>query len=74
MCVYQPVGILLEGSGSVQFAQAPPDGKAYVLWGKASETPKFIEIGSVVGGKFTGGPAGVAPYPQGSPVFVRVSK
>jgi hypothetical protein len=74
MCVYQPVGVLLESSGPVQFAQAPPDGKAYVLWGKASETPKFIEIGSVQGGKFTGARDAVAPYPQGSPVFIRVSK
>jgi hypothetical protein len=74
MCIYRPVGVLLEGSVPVQFAQAPADGKAYVLWGKASETPKFIEIGSVQGGKFTGARDAVAPYPQGSPVFIRVSK
>jgi len=74
LCFYQPVGVLLEGSGPVQFAQVPPDGKAYVLWGKASETPKFVEIGGVQGGKFTGARDAVASYPQGSPVFIRVSK
>jgi hypothetical protein len=71
---YRPIGILLKSSEIVQFGQTPPDGKAYVLWGKPSETPGFVEIGSIQGGKFTGGPEAVAQYPQGSPVFVRVSK
>jgi hypothetical protein len=72
--VFRPVGIVLNGLGSIQFAQSPPDGKVYVLWGKSGEVPKFIEIGSVQGGKFSGARDAVAPYPQGSPVFIRVSK
>jgi hypothetical protein len=71
---YSPVGIVLNSPGPIQFGQTPPDGKAYVLWGKPGEAPGFIEIGSIQGGKFAGGPEAVAQYPQGSPVFVRVSK
>lgn len=71
---YSPVGIVLNSPGPIQFGQTPPDGKAYVLWGKPGEVPGFIEIGSIQGGKFAGAPEAVAQYPQGSPVFVRVSK
>ncbi|MBM4044344.1 MAG: hypothetical protein FJ279_04455 [Planctomycetes bacterium] len=71
---YAAVGIVLNSPGPIQFGQTPPDGKAYVLWGKPGEAPGFIEIGSVQGGKFTSARDSVAPYPKGSPVFIRVSK
>jgi len=74
VCAYRPVGILLAGSSPVQFAQAPPDGPVYVLWGKAGEAPRFVEVGTIQGGKFSGAAGLLAPFPQGSPVFCRAPK
>jgi len=67
----QPAGVLLGESERVRFAEPPADGTLLVIWGKPGQEPAFEEIGKVEKGQTVVRDGMTAPFPDGTPVFLR---
>ena len=67
----QVAGVLLGQSDRIHLAGKPPDGTLFIIWAEGAEDPSFEEIGKVKDGKVMVRDGMTAPYPEGTPVYIR---